>query len=153
MWWTICARTGDPGIAPGFSGIASEYTVPFRTRRAAASLFCAVMKFAAPRSSSGPQRPQFPIAARAPGTTVLANPSLPSRRALLDESLRERRPVHLAALRHREILGGDLLEVAAERRRAVREARAQLAHSGRGHRGNPSARSAMMLRWICAVPP
>src|SRR3990170_3457012 len=38
---------------------ASEITLPLRTRRAAATMSCAVVWFSVPISSFGPQRPQF----------------------------------------------------------------------------------------------
>src|SRR5687767_6033285 len=86
------------------------------------------MKFAAPRSSSGPQRPQLPRAARAPGITVLAMRSLPSRDARLEEPLREGRAVDLAALGQGQLLRSDLLEVARhlEAREALPAERGEL---------------------------
>src|SRR5687767_13476596 len=53
-------RPANPDCGPAASnGIASEITLPARTRPAASRILAGVMKLSVPSSSSAPQRPQL----------------------------------------------------------------------------------------------
>ena len=57
MW--CCAGIGFSGDGSTGSSRAQLSATPSRTRAAAAARFASVTKFSAPRSSSGPKRPQL----------------------------------------------------------------------------------------------
>src|SRR3954454_7071818 len=95
--WVAC--DGLSGPATLLIGIAIETCRPERTRPAASRPFSGVSRFIVPRSSSGPQRPQFltdsKIASNSATPTLLTATSVRPR--VLHRHLRLRQPVAVAA--------------------------------------------------------
>src|SRR5687767_5493490 len=95
-------RPPNPVCGPlASNGMASERTLPCRTRLAAALILAGVMKFTVPSSSVTPQRPQFRyLRARARTVSMLIGSAMgltSSRERLPESSYREKTRASLAA--------------------------------------------------------